>query len=80
MPTFGFIHHKDKKIKSVVFQRSNHRYGNMAAIATMEDGEEKFVFAWFDDELCFTASEFVGLTIEEARDLKQAKDIAYLRS
>lgn len=68
------------QIKSVVFQPSEHRYGNMEAVATMEDGEEKFVFPWFDDELSFRPEELIGKTIEEARDLKQAKDIAYLQS
>jgi hypothetical protein len=68
------------QIKSVVFQPSEHRYGNMEAVATMKDGEEKFVFPWFDDELTFRPEELIGKTIEEARDLKQAKDIAYLQS
>lgn len=68
------------QIKSVVFQPSEHRYGNMEVVATMENGEEKFVFPWFDDELSFTPSELIGKTIEEARDVKQDKDIAYLLS
>jgi hypothetical protein len=68
------------QIKSVVFQPSEHRYGNMEAVATMDNGEKKFVFPWFDDELTFRPEELIGKTIEEARDLKQAKDIAYLQS
>jgi len=68
------------RIKSVIFQDSNHRYGDKEAIATMEDGSEKFVFPWFSDELSFTKTELLGLTIEQARDLKQARDIAYLQS
>ena len=39
------------RIKSVIFQDSDHRYGDREAIATMEDGSEKFVFPWFSDEL-----------------------------
>jgi len=68
------------KIKEVRFQDSERRYGNKEAIATMEDGTEEFAICWFDDELRFNEREFIGLTIEEARDLKQARDIAYLQS
>ena len=41
------------RIKSVIFQDSDHRYGDKEAVATMEDGSEKFVFPWFSDELKF---------------------------
>jgi len=68
------------RIYSVIFQDSDHRYGDKEVIATMEDGSTKFVFAWFSDELQFTRTEFLGLTIDQARDLKQARDVAYLRS
>lgn len=68
------------QIKSVVFQPSENRYGNMEVVATMDNGETEFVFPWFDDELTFTPEEFVGLTVEEARDLKEKKDIAFLKS
>jgi CRISPR/Cas system CMR-associated protein Cmr3 (group 5 of RAMP superfamily) len=60
---------------------SSNRYGDLEFRATMEDGsKDVFVFAWFSDELTFKAEEIVGLTIEEARDLKQKRDIAYLQS
>lgn len=68
------------KIVKVKFQDSNHRYGDKEAIATLEDGSKTSVFPWFSDELSFTETELVGKTVEEARDLKQARDIAYLRS
>jgi hypothetical protein len=68
------------RIYSVIFQDSDNRYGNKEVIATMEDGDKEFIFAWFDDELSFTKTEFLGLTIEEARDLKQKRDVAYLQS
>lgn len=67
-------------IRNVKFQDSDHRYGDKEALAVLEDGSEEFIFPWFSDELRFTESELIGLTIEEARDLKQHKDIAYLRS
>lgn len=68
------------RIAEVQFQDSDSRYGNKEAVAVMEYGGKEFVFAWFDDELTFTTRELIGLNIEEARDLKQTRDIAYLRS
>jgi hypothetical protein len=68
------------KIKSVIFMDSISRYGNKEAIAKLENGEERFVFAWFDDELYFNPVELLGLTIEQARDLRQERDIRYLQS
>jgi len=68
------------RIKSVKFQDSNHRYGDKEALATMEDGTEEIVFHWFSDELTFREEELIAMTIEQARDLKQERDIAYLQS
>jgi len=68
------------RIKSVKFQDSQHRYGDREAIAYMDNDSGAFVFAWFSDELHFTTDELIGLTIEEARDLKQARDVEYLQS
>lgn len=68
-------------IRSVEFQDSDRRYGDLEAIATMADGRtDIYVVCWFSDELTFSPKDFVGLTLEEARALKQLKDIAYLRS
>lgn len=68
------------RIKTVKFQDSTRRYGNREAMATMDDGSEEFVFCWFDDELSFSPQELIAMTIEQARDLKQERDMAYLRS
>jgi len=69
------------RIKSVEFRFSSRRYGDTEAVATMDDGTtEVYIVCWFGDELSFSPSEFVGLTAEEARDLKQRKDISYLQS
>jgi hypothetical protein len=69
------------KIKAAKITSSRNRYGNVEFRAVMEDGtEDVLVFAWFNDELSFAPQEIVGLTIEEARDLKQSRDIAYLQS
>ena len=68
------------RIASITIRDSDHRYGDKEAIADMEDGSEVIVFHWFSDELQFTTSELIGLTVEQARDLKQQRDIAYLQS
>lgn len=68
------------KIERATIQSSENRYGDLEFWAVMEDGSGQFVFAWFSDELTFKPEEIIGLTIEEARDLKQSRDIAYLRS
>jgi len=49
-------------------------------IATFEDGSTKTLFSFYPDEVMFRASEFVGLTEEEAHTLFQKKDTAYLRA
>jgi hypothetical protein len=47
---------------------------------TLEDGKEHRLFDYYPDELRFSPDEFVGLTVEEAHNLKQKKDVAYLQS
>ena len=47
---------------------------------TTEDDEEHELFDYFPDEIYFSPSEFVGLTIDEAIALKGKKDVGYLRS
>jgi hypothetical protein len=49
-------------------------------IATFEDGSTKSLFSFYPDEVSFRASEFMGLTEEEAYDIFQRKDRAYLRA
>jgi hypothetical protein len=49
-------------------------------IATFEDGSTKCLFSYCPDEVSFQASEFIGLTEEEAHSLFQQKDTTYLRS
>lgn len=49
-------------------------------IATFEDESTKTLFSFYPDEVSFEPGEFTGLTVEEACDLFQRKDRAYLRS
>ena len=48
--------------------------------AIMEDDSIRELFTYFPDEISFSPSEFVGLTVDEALALYHKKDVAYLRS
>jgi hypothetical protein len=55
--------------------------GHMAKVtAKLSDGTNALVFQFYDDELHFSSTEFIGLTMDEAHALKQRKDRAYLQS
>ena len=54
--------------------------GQVAVTATLDDGAEVDLFRYYTDELTFTAAEFTGLAVQEARDLFTRRDIDYLRS
>jgi hypothetical protein len=47
---------------------------------TFENGQEEFLYEFYPDEIMFKENEFIGLTREEAINLKTKKDLAYLRS
>jgi len=49
-------------------------------LATFGDGTTKTLFAFYPDEITFRASEFIGLTEEEAEALRHRKDVAFLKS
>lgn len=55
-------------------------YGRTKVMVTFEDGSEQIAFSYFADELSFTAEQFVGKTLEEARQIHYRADVAYLRS
>ena len=45
-----------------------------------EDGEFVKLFSFFQDELRFSADEFVGKTKAQCEELRHKKDVAYIRS
>jgi hypothetical protein len=47
---------------------------------TTEDGVEHFLYQYYPDEISFTESEFIGLTLEECGRLYTEKDLKYLKS
>jgi len=46
----------------------------------LDNGEEKDLFEFYPDEIDFMESEFIGLTEDEAHQLRIKKDIQYLQS
>lgn len=51
-----------------------------AVNVTFSDGTEKSLFEFYPDEISFSESEFIGLTIAEARNLKTQKDLIFIQS
>ena len=45
-------------------------------IATFENGSTKSLFSFYPDEVSFRASEFIGLTEEEAREVKAERGVS----
>lgn len=52
----------------------------MPRVFVTVSGKEEFLFEYYPDELSFTPTEFIGLTIEQAHALKHRKDVDYLQS
>jgi len=48
--------------------------------ATFEDGSKEMLFEYYPDEISFTEAEFIGLTKDQAIELRHKKDVDYLRS
>ena len=46
----------------------------------MSNGESVKLFEFYPDEISFTESEFIGLTLDEARRLKYVKDLEFIKS
>jgi len=47
---------------------------------TLSNGEEKTLFDFYPDEISFTESEFIGLTVEMAHRLRFEKDVKFIQS
>jgi hypothetical protein len=46
----------------------------------LSDGSQQSLFRFYPDEINFEPSEFIGLTLDEARALYGTRDRAYLKS
>jgi hypothetical protein len=53
----------------------------MPVVYVKVDGlAEQALFSYYPDEISFQASEFIGMTLEEANTLFSNKSLAYLRN
>jgi|KBSMisStandDraft_5_1062788.scaffolds.fasta_scaffold66192_8 hypothetical protein len=70
------------KITQATITRSDPRAGEYQAVvtATFDTGGVEEVLRYFDDELTFTESEFVGLTMKGVVALFMEKDRVYIQS
>jgi hypothetical protein len=74
---------KQKEIMKVIASRITEQPKSLfdpmpKVYVKLENGKEEFLFEYYPDEISFTPSEFVGLTIDECRHLKFKKDKNYL--
>lgn len=58
------------------------RFGDMAKIHVKYENSdtEELLFSYFADEIYFSTSELIGLTVGQANRLYHEKDVAYLQS
>ena len=47
---------------------------------TLSNGDSYDLFEYYPDEITFSKSEFIGLTVAEARNLKTQKDLIFIQS
>ena len=47
---------------------------------TYDNGDKETLFSFYPDEIFFTPAEFIGLTREQAGQLRHKRDVAYLQS
>ena len=72
-----------RKIIAARITEQPKKFGDpMPQVMVNYEGEEseKFLFEYYHDEISFSPDEFVGLTMAEARHLKFAKDLQWLKS
>ena len=68
-----------KVISSRITEQPKGLFDPMPQVyVTMEDGQEQFLFEYYPDEISFTPSEFIGLTMNEGIHLKYLKDKKFL--
>jgi hypothetical protein len=73
----------DKKIESArITAMPKDIFDDMPKVIVTLEGEteEQELFQYYPDEISFTSSEFIGLTISEAKHLKFNKDKNYLQN
>lgn len=74
-----YVQHQPRVVEAEIVKSTG--LGSKAKVVCLFDtGYKEVVVDYFEDELSFYPSEFVGLTKEGCFDLFRKKDIAYLQS
>lgn len=72
---------KMKVVSARITEQPKSLFDDMPRVfVTTEDGTEHFLYQYYPDEISFTESEFIGLTLQECGALYTKKDLAYLRT
>lgn len=71
------LDHEGARIISVSLEHTAFR---THVLVELDDGAKGFAFSYYADELTFTAPQFIGMTLLEAKEAFYEADIAYLRS
>lgn len=75
------VDNKQKIIKARITKFPEDMFGPCPEVwVTLEDGTEHKLFSYFHQEISFSPSEFIGLTMQQGHELFHKKDVAYLRS
>ncbi len=83
IPPYTYKFMVEKKIKSArITEMPKAIFDPMPKVMVkLEDSDEEILlFEYYPDEISFTSSEFIGLTVEEGKHLKFVKDKNYLQS
>ena len=76
-----FVHVETARITSArIAGLPQVMFGPLPEVIATVDGAEVRLFDYHSDEISFSPDEFLGLTVEEGRALKQKKDVAFLQS
>jgi len=67
-------------ITEVAFKELDYPSEGMIDVYGKIKGKWKGLFVYYKDEITFDENELIGLTPEEARQLRLKKDLEYLRS
>ena len=70
-----------KIVKAVIKQAPKNSLSKKTKVwVEYENGINEELFKFYEDEINFHSKEFIGLTREQALDIRKQKDINYLRN
>lgn len=53
---------------------------NVVEVWLNDEPDWQVLFTYYPNELCFDPEELIGLTVEDARNLRLQRDLEFLRS